>query len=275
MTKTYYIGAIGNPLSKEGSDSIVNYYIDPYAKDDSGAYLYRKKVNNDSVFTNPLLEHEDVVIAYDEKMKAEPGGSVALVRFYHALSSIRVIVNISGFSASSEATDNKAVVSDMKLLHQPTMYIWMQADSMAQPLRAQRVGATISDQQMVNIAYNGNKETAGPDFNQRKNIKLWIPQPKGSGSNQSKTFTFYGITTPQPQDYITTFDSHSADSIYRKAELKFTVTYPDTLKPDEMKDHVYTASLKDVYFKAGYNTTINISLNHKNEEMTIGAEYES
>ncbi|MBQ9356424.1 MAG: hypothetical protein IJT98_03955 [Prevotella sp.] len=71
------------------------------------------------MFTNPLLDDEDLLISYDEEMKAEPGGSVALVKFHHALSSIRVVVNISGFSSSSTAADNAAVVSDMRLLISP------------------------------------------------------------------------------------------------------------------------------------------------------------
>ena len=201
------------------------------------------------------------------------------MKFHHALSSIRVVVNISGFSSSSSAADNNTLVSNMRLLHQPTMYIWEQSKWGAEPMRATaREGATASDQVMINSAWSGSATI--PQYNQRKDIKLWIRQPAGNGSNQSKTFTFYGITTPQPSDYISTLpavgDANYVEvEDYRKVDLKFDVTYPNPLKPSESKTHTYTASLENVYFEAGYNTTINISLNHRNEQMTVGAEYEN
>ena len=251
VKKTYYLGSIGNPLlpgiGQEGQCDTIDYT--------DGASLL----------------DEDLLISHNTDMQAEPGGSVALVKFRHALSSVRVVVNISGFSASSEAADTATVVSDMLLLHQPTMYVWMQAGWGAQPLRAARDGAAVTDQEMVDKAWTGSTASSGVAYNQRKDMKLWIPKPKGSGSKQSKTFTFYGITTPQPQDYFVTL----GNSPQRKAELKFNVTYPNPMKPDTTVTRTYTASLDSVFFEAGYNTTINISLNHKNEEMTVGAEYEN
>lgn len=256
--KTYYLGSLGNPmLTGAANDTIV------YA---------------DSV----SLANEDLLLAYDEGMQVETGGNVALVKFYHALSSVRVIVNISGFSSTS--SDYAAVVSNMKLLHQPTMYVWMQANTGAQALRVTRNndGSIVStDQPMVNTAWD-NGGSNQPDYDQRKALKLWIPQPAGTGSAQSKTFTFYGITTPQDFAYISTLPEGSD---YRKVELQFDVTYPNPLKPSTNVTRTYTATLADnpdtedvdetVYFEPNYNTTINISLNHRNELMTVGAEYEN
>ncbi len=274
VKKTYYIGSLGDPTvttitvgENERYDSI-DYYLTPAEQT-----TYTTTENNTTVYKNPKLENEDLVIAYDTEMMAEPGGSVALVKFHHALSSIRVVVNISGFSSSSSAADNSAVVSNMRLLHQPTMYIWEQSEWGAEPCRSE-------NQPMINKAWNGSETAEGPAYNQRKDIKLWIPRPEGAGQNQSKTFTFYGITTPQPQNFISTLpietdEGYDADHDYRKVELKFDVTYPDPMKPSTNKTHTYTASLSNVYFEAGFNTTINISLNHKNEKMTVGAEYEN
>lgn len=252
-SKTYYIGSLGDPLATGDIDFSLT------AEEQAS---HTAQENNVTVYKNPKLEKEDLVIAYDTHMQAEPGGSVALVQFYHALASVRVVVNISGFSSSSTAADNEAVVSDMVLLHQPTMYAWEQSDFGAQPLRSE-------DQAIIDGAWGeGDK----PHFDQRKNIKLWIPRPAGSGSNQNKTFTFYGITTPQPQNYISTLGD---TDVNRSAELSFNVTYPNPLKPSSTVTSTYKASLKDVCFDAGYNTTIHISLNHKNEKMTVGAEYEN
>lgn len=278
VKKTYYVGSLGNPTQTASTD-IIDYSLTSAEQDP-----YTTAENNTTVYRNPKLDKEDLLIAYDKEMQAEPGGSVALVSFHHALSSVRVVVNISGFSSSSSAADNSTVVSNMRLLHQPTMYLWEQSDWQAQPFRAPTEYAA-AEQKMVNKAWTGdeNNSTGVPQYDQRKDIKLWIPRPNGAGTNQSKTFTFYGITTPQPKGYISTLDGENVK--YQKTELKFDVTYPDPLKPSTLKTHTYTATLpyyveeedqdKNVYFEAGYNTTINISLNHKNEKMTVGAEYEN
>ena len=210
---TYYVGSLGDPS-------------------DDGAVDYRGG--------NELIEKEDLLLCYDRGVTAEPGGSVALVKFGHAMSSVRVVVDINGFSAGASAVDNRTVVSNMKLLDQPTLYIWQQSNGIVRSLRE---GDPYYDEDV------------------RKDVLLWIPKPEGVGDKQARTFTFYGITTPQPENYGTT-------------RLSFDVTYPDPLDPSVDKTHTYTASLKNVFFESGYNTTLNISLNHLNEQMTVGCEYE-
>ncbi len=243
----YYIGSLGDPTAT-GEDDIIDYSLTTNEQT-----TYTTTANNTTVYSNPKLENEDLLLAYDTGKVAEPGGSVALINFYHALSSVRVVVNISGFSSSSTAADNATTVSDMLLLNQPTMYIWMQANAGAQAMRAISGNA----QAMINEAY-GTSDTLA--FDQKKNLKLWIPQPAGKGENQSKTFTFYGITTPQSATDLT---------------LQFSVSYPNPMKPSENQTKTYSATVKAVEFRAGYNTTLNISLNHKNEQMTVGAQYEN
>lgn len=255
-TKTWYIGSLGNPLAEGDID---------YSLTAEEQAAEAETVGGKPVYRNHKLNNEDLLIAYDTEMQAMTGGSVALVRLYHALSSIRVVVNISGFS--STASDHATVVSNMRLLHQPTMYIWMQGDAGTQPLRPLEGSTVTLDQSVVNAAWGGSE---APAYDQRKDLKLWIPLPAGSGTEQSKTFTFYGITTPQPGEYMRTLD---ADSDYRKAELEFDVTYPNPLLPTQTVTKTYKASLKDVFFKPGFNTTIHVALNHENEQITIGAEY--
>ncbi len=250
-TKTWYLGSIGDP-TKTGGDNVIIDFNNPSDAEDSTA-----------------LAKEDLLVAYDTNMQAEPGGSVALVKFHHALSSVRVVVNISGFASTSTSADVKTTVSNMRMLHQPTMYVWKQEGVGAQPLNAE---SAVTDQPMVNTAWTG--ESIIPLYDQRKTLKLWIPKPEGTGSNQSKTFVFYGITTPQPSDYMSTLTDEKEK--YRKTELEFTVTYPDPMKPTtNTLEKTYKASIEGVYYKPGYNTTINVTLNHKDEHMTVGAEYEN
>ncbi len=247
----FYIGSLGDPtLTGEANDTI------DYTLTTEEQASYTASANNTTVYSNPKLDNEDLLLAYDTEKVAETGGSVALINFYHALSSIRVVVNISGFSSSSTAADNAAVVSNMRVLDQPTMYLWMQASAGAQELR--NIDSSVGNAQtMINTAYG----TSGtPAYDQKKTLRLWIPQPAGTGENQSKTFTFYGITTPQSSTNVS---------------LKFDVTYPNPMKPSTTQTKTYTATVESVAFEAGYNTTINISLNHKNEQMTIGAQYEN
>ncbi len=215
---SYYEGTLGNPLE-----------------------------TGEIVFDTPeSLEKEDLLICYDTQVKAQPGGSVALVKFSHALSSVRVVVNINGFSSSSTAVDNQTVVSNMRLLHQPTYYVWKKTTTKVQPVGAESAS--------------------------RKDVLLWIPNPAGVGDKQARTFTFYGITTPQPEDYLVTILGE--DARFRNTELRFDVTYPDPLNPKLLKTSTYTASLQDVCFESGYNTTINITLNHRDEQMVVGVDFE-
>lgn len=210
-----------------------------WAKDNANPWYYGS-VGDPSQSTeinyssNDVLKGEDLLIAYDEAMLAEPGGSVALVKFRHALSSIRVVVNINGFSAGKEAaSDNQTRVFGMKLLNQPTKYVWKQ------------------------VVFGAEAVTDGQVY---RNMMLWMPDAQGTNEDQSRIFTFYGITTPHAESNL---------------QLQFTVTYPNPLQPSQTLEKTYTATLENVKFEAGYNTTVNVTLNHKNEMMTVGAEYEN
>ncbi len=251
-----YIGSLGDPtLTGEGNDTI------DYTLSTTEQTTYSTTVDEVTTYSNPKLENEDLLLTHSTSKVAETGGSVALIDFYHALSSVRVVVNISGFSSSSDAADNATVVSNMRLLDQPTMYLWMQAGAGAQELRNLDPSLGKTAQEMIDLAWAGTSPI--PAYDQKKTLKLWIPQPAGFGSGQSKTFTFYGITTPQ--------DAATTDSI----TLQFDVSYPNPMKPSKTQTRIYTAKLGGVDFRAGYNTTINISLNHRNEQMTVGAQYEN
>ena len=128
MLYSYYVGTLGDPS-------------------ESGEIVFD---------TAEALEKEDLLICHDTGVRAEPGGSVALVKFAHALASVRVVVNINGFSASSSAVDNQTVVSDMRLLHQPTRYKWMESSAAVQPYG---------------------------DEDSRRDLLLWIPNGSGVGSS--------------------------------------------------------------------------------------------
>lgn len=197
------------------------------------------------------LQKDDILLTYSENIKAED--AIARLRFHHGLAQVRVIVNISDFAAGGDnnSADKKTVVSDMKLIKMLTMYKWNQLDSTTTKL-------TPSDNAALNSLYTTNT----PAYDQKKNVLLWIPNPEGVGEGASKTFTFYALAVP----------TEITDA--NPQQFSFGVTYPNPMNPSEMQTKTYAASIKDIRYSSGKCTTINISLNHRNEKLTVGAQYD-
>ena len=179
---------------------------------------------------NDVMAKEDLLLCYNDDVKS-PDGASAAVTLTHALSNVRVIVNIKDFAASSNATDVDAKVSNMQLLGQPINYVW---DGKIDSLK-------VADDDTYN-----------------QTINLWCPKPQGDGDAQSRTFTFYGLAVPNGQEQ----------------EFSFTVSYPDALNPQKPVRKTYQGKFgKKVYFHSGKCTTLNITLNHQNEQIFTGAQY--
>lgn len=194
--------------------------------------------------TNEKIITDDLLLTYATDKVAETGGSVAKMYFHHALANVRVIVNISGFSVSETQADTRSVVRDMVLKDMPVKYKW--------------------DQQSAGV-------TALPESeNEKKDTKMWIPRAQGTGSGMGKQFVFYALAVP-------------CTRAANEQKMQFVVEYQDPMYPwknpstqqdPNMIAHTYTAVMpRAVEFRAGYCTTINITLNHQNEDITVGAEY--
>ena len=173
---------------------------------------------------------DDLLLTYDKAKLAEPGGSVAKFYFYHALANVRVIVNISGFSASDQHDDVKSNVHDMVLKEMPIDYQW--------------------DQTSAGVTALSNST--------KMDTHMWIPRQDGTGTGVGKQFTFYALAVPRTG--VT-------------QAISFMVTYPNPMKPDKVLTNTYTTSISGIEYRAGFCTTINITLNHQNEDITVGAEY--
>lgn len=252
--ETYY-GAIGDPLNAE---EVIDY--NPAEPTTETITVNDGKEEKPLTFGySQKLRDEDLLLTYDNMLTAD--NSVANIKFRHALSSVRIIVNISGFYGT--ATDAYSKVSNMILKNQPTLYRWKQQSASVDAL------LTNNEQHALDELWTGESK---PAYDQRKDMKLWNTKPEGTGEGAGKLFTFYGITVPQDADYFTAF------STYRKLEMSFTVTYPDPMKNNPETQTIsktYTASLNNpVNFYPGKCTTIHISLNHKDESMTVGASYQ-
>lgn len=253
--ETYY-GAIGDPLN---ADEVIDY--NPAEPTTETINVSDGKEEKSLTFGySQKLRDEDLLLTYDDMLTAD--NSVANIKYYHALSSVRVIVNISGFYGT--ATDAYSKVSDLILMNQPTLYRWKQQSAAVDAL------LTNNEQHALDELWTGESK---PAYNQRKDMNLWNTKPDGEGQGAGKLFTFYGITVPQEADYFDAFHD------YEELEMTFTVTYPNPMKNDpvnETTSKTYTATLANpVKFYPGKCTTIHISLNHKDESMTVGASYES
>lgn len=232
-----YYGSIGDPTLHTSSDIID----------------YRSTFDGEGKETqsgNVELRKNDILLTHSTEVKAED--AIAKLYFYHGLAQVRVIVNISEFAAGG-GDDTKSTVSDMILKNMLTMYKWRKNSVATEQLPE-------ADQSIVDALYPSD----GVIYNQTKDFNLWIPEPKGVGEKSSRTFTFYGMVVPTA--YV--------DANGEKLSFSFKVEYPDPMKPTQMKEHTYQASISDIQFDAGKCTTISISLNHKNEKITVGAEYD-
>ncbi len=237
-----YYGSLGNPTD---ADEVIDYTSTPLGTDRKEPYDLEK------------LRKEDLLLTYDTNMQNED--AMAWVHFHHGLASIRVVVTITGYSTTGEDPDAKTKVTDMVVHQQPTMYKWNNRGFEAAPL--------VAGDQAILDGFTDWGGTA-PQWNQTKEMKLWQPR-EYHGTGASRIFTFYGIVAPGMQDEV---------------RMTFGVTYPDPLDPKQLPENFikkfYNATLRlpdsrKVEFRPGYCTSININLNHKNETMTVGAEYMS
>ena len=198
-TPSKYIGSLGNPSASGDLD----------------------------FSTADKIKQEDLLLAYSTTMTPQTGTRTPQVPFHHALSSVRVVVNLINFA---DIPTNNVSISDMKLLNQPTLYLWDQTSSGVRCM-------TSEDQTKINTAWGGSR----PDYNQQKHILLYSPNPAAQNGLTNRCITFYGITTP-----------HSTTS----TQLSFQVSAPKLTGPWS-----YTATV-NAAFEAGYNTTINITVTY-------------
>jgi len=193
--------------------------------------------------SNDDVMAEDLLVLYSDTTKADDGGLTTRVYFNHALSGVRVVVNIKDFAASSSAVDTQVGVSDMVLHAQPTKFKW---------------GADSKNLSVVNLG----------DAQPTKDLKLWCPVPEGDGTAQSKTFSFYGLTTPQDAVF------HEVTANQQPLRFSFKVTYPDPMNPDQQLIKTYSGVFAgQVDFNSGMCTTLHISLNHKDEQVFTDVTY--
>lgn len=188
---------------------------------------------------NDVIKDEDLLISYSDSTIAQTGGASTEVYFTHALSNVCVIVNIADYAAKD--LDMQVDISEMKVLNQPCVFTWGGNGKEITPLNF------------------------GDASQKKKDITLWRKSVDGDGG--SKTFKFYGLTTPQNETY------RGINGNDNPIELKFTVKYPDAMNNGITLENKYKSSISGVEFKSGVCTILKISLNHKGEQMGMDVSY--
>ena len=181
------------------------------------------------------LTKDDVVLTYSKEIKSDATG-IATIYFQHALSCLTVDVNIQGFAATpGMGAEEKDNASRVNNLI-----------ILNQPYKY------IWKQTSNSVETRENDES-------KADIKAFTNNADGEGSGNGRRFYFHALAVPGSRDAIT---------------IKFQVSYPDPLKPEEKITNTYKATAQNVNFLAGKRTTIKINLNHENEKITVGAIYD-
>ena len=222
--------------SKTGTDVAADAYSAQLTLTD-GAVDYTNSTGEDGTEKsgNEKMKADDVVLSYNTEVVADATG-IAKVYFRHALSCLTVSLNISGFSATTGVGDD-------------------QGDNATRVTQL-----TIHDQPYKYIWTQGSDAAVVDDESSTANIHAWTNSIDGDPNTKGRNRRFYYHTLAVPGT--------------RNVEMDFTVTYPDPLDATKTLSNTYTATAENVEFSAGKRTTINITLNHKDEKITVGAEYD-
>ena len=205
--------------------------------------------------TGTRLKNEDLLLFYNTEQLADIGGLTTTLHYRHALASLRVIIDIREFAATDQTKDASTTISDLLVLNQPWKYKWTQSGSNTSEDDTDPGWGVVNDMQPAT-----ESQAADPTVT----IKAWQPRPEGEGTGSNKTFTFYSLIVPGAQTKAingTGFDMH------------YTVEYPDALDHSTIKRHTYGVHMDKILFKAGYCTTVRVSLNHRGEPINVGATF--
>ena len=222
---------------EEGTAGLADTYRAQLTLDSDGAVNYTNTTEGDGTEKsgNDKMKADDVVLSYDTEVVADATG-IATVYFRHALSCLTINLNISGFSATTGVGDDEG--DNATRVTQLTIH--------SQPYKYKWT--------------QGSDAAVMDDESATANVHAWTNSPDGDPTTKGRNRRFYyhALAVPGTRD----------------VEMDFTVTYPDPLDDTKTLTNTYTATATGVDFTAGKRTTINVTLNHKNEKITVGAEYD-
>ena len=198
-----------------------------------------------------LMNNEDLLLVKNDTLTPSDNGAKAILHFRHALTCVRVNVNLKDYLANGG--DKNTTISNLRVLNQPVFYRWDQGDAGVRAL------TTDDDNKFIKEKYNGMEMTL------RKPVKFYNYNTVSANTDKEKTFSFYGLLVPQDQQY---YDAAKKEPL----NIEFMAHYADA-ETGEPVSKLYRSTFNNVLLKPGFITILNIDLNHKGEVISYDVQY--
>jgi hypothetical protein len=198
-----------------------------------------------------LMNNEDLLLVKNDTLTPSDNGAKAILHFRHALSCVRVNVNLKDYLANGG--DKNTTISNLRVLNQPVFYRWDQGDAGVRAL------TTDADNKFIKEKYNGMEMTL------RKPVKFYNYNSASADADKEKTFSFYGLLVPQDQQYYKAAKKEPLN-------IEFMAHYADA-ETGEPVSKLYRSTFNNVLLKPGFITILNIDLNHQGEVISYDVQY--
>ena len=198
-----------------------------------------------------LMNAEDLLLVKNDTLTPSDNGAKAILHFRHALSCVRVNVNLKDYLANGG--DKNTTISNLRVLNQPVFYRWDQGDAGVRAL------TTDADNKFIKEKYKGK------DMTLRKPVKFYNNNTASADTDKEKTFSFYGLLVPQDQQYYKAAEKEPLN-------IEFMAHYADA-ETGEPVSKLYRSTFNNVLLKPGFITILNIDLNHKGEVISYDVQY--
>ena len=198
-----------------------------------------------------LMNNEDLLLVKNDTLTPSDNGAKAILHFRHALTCVRVNVNLKDYLANGG--DKNTTISNLRVLNQPVFYRWDQGDAGVRAL------TTDADNEFIKKEYNGMEMTL------RKPVKFYNYNSASADADKEKTFSFYGLLVPQDQQYYKAAEKEPLN-------IEFMAHYADA-ETGEPVSKLYRSTFNTVLLKPGFITILNIDLNHKGEVISYDVQY--
>ena len=198
-----------------------------------------------------LMNAEDLLLVKNDTLTPSDNGAKAILHFRHALSCVRVNVNLKDYLANGG--DKNTTISNLRVLNQPVFYRWDQGDAGVRAL------TTDADNKFIKEKYEGK------DMTLRKPVKFYNYNTASADTDKEKTFSFYGLLVPQDQQYYNAAEKEPLN-------IEFMAHYADA-ETGEPVSKLYRSTFNNVLLKPGFITILNIDLNHQGEIISYNVDY--
>lgn len=223
-------------VKSEGENSGVDVYRGQLTLTD-GAIDYTNYTGSDGteVSGNEKMKKDDIVLSYSTEVVPDATG-IATIDFRHGLACLTVDLNIRDYSSTSGVGENE------------------------KDNATRVISLTIPNQPYKYKWTQGSDAVQLDDEEATADVKAWTNSVEGdlTTTGRDRRFYYHALAVPGTRSQM---------------DIEFTVTYPDPMNTSRTLTKNYKATATGVELVGGKRTVIKITLNHQNEDMTVGTEY--